>query len=371
MTCLSFPLRRLGPRGLTWLCAVMALFMSTSARAEPYLAVVSGLRCAGCHVNPTGGGLRNAVGVAYANGALAAWQLPADTPTWTGAIGDRLRLGADLRHQWTRLQVQGQPTQQRWAVEQLRVYADVSLIANRLALHVDQQLSPGSSLNQEAYARLQASDGGWYLKGGQFYLPFGWRLEDDSAFVRQITGVNMTAPDRGIEAGIEGARGSAQVALSNGSANAGSSSGHQLLAQAVWVHAEGRLGAAAGYTRAASGNRQMLGFFGGLRTGPLAWLGEVDLVRDAGYAQGRRSLLAALGELNWAVLRGHNLKITGEYLDPDRKVSEDHRTRLSLVWEFTPLPFVQLRTGIRRWDGIPQNAVDNRRLLFFELHAFL
>ncbi len=74
---------------------------------------------------------------------------------------------------------------------------------------------------------------------------------------------------------------------------------------------------------------------------------------------------------NWAVFKGHNLKLTAEYFDPDRKVREDHRTRLGLAWEFTPLPYLQLRAGVRRWDGIPQNAVDNRRLIFFELHGFL
>jgi hypothetical protein len=122
----------------------------------------------------------------------------------------------------------------------------------------------------------------------------------------------------------------------------------------VWVQGWGRIGASAASARSTAGKRQAWAVYGGLRTGPVAWLGEVDLVRDSGYPEGRRSLLAALGELNWKVAQGHNLKLTAEYFDPDRRVREDHKVRRSLVYEFTPLPAIQLRMGVRQHRGIPQ-----------------
>jgi hypothetical protein len=209
------------------------------------------------------------------------------------------------------------------------------------------------------------------LKAGQFYLPFGWRLQDNSAFVRQVSGITMNAPDSGIEASMESGPWSAQVALTNGVGNTGTGSGHQLTGQLAWVQTRGRIGVAASSTSSDAGDRNMVAGFAGLRTGPLTWLGEVDLVRDEGFPEGRRSLLAALGEVNWTFRRGHNLKLTGEYFDPDRDVREDQKSRISLAYEWTPWPFVQLRLGARWWDGIPQNALDNRRLLFLEVHGFL
>jgi len=41
-----------------------------------------------------------------------------------------------------------------------------------------------------------------------------------------------------------------------------------------------------------------------------------------------------------------------------------------VVYELTPLPFVQLRAGFRRYRGIPQNDSENRQALFVEVHAF-
>lgn len=217
--------------------------------------------------------------------------------------------------------------------------------------------------------RLQTPGLGWYAKAGQFYLPFGWRLQDNFAFVRQLSGVNMTVPDKGLEIGQESDEWSIQFVRSNGPGNKGDTTGHQTTAQAIWMQPWGRLGAATAQVTSTAGNRQAYGLFAGTTTGPVAWLGEIDFVSDAGYPEGKRRQLATLLEANWLVRQGHNLKLTSEYLDPDRRVPNDNKVRYSLVYEYTPFAFAQLRAGYRRYGGIPQNAVDNRRQSFVELHG--
>ena len=104
--------------------------------------------------------------------------------------------------------------------------------------------------------------------------------------------------------------------------------------------------------------------------GPIAWLGEADYIIDKGFADGERRQWVGLIEANWLMRRGHNLKITAEYFEPDRSVDEDEKNRYSLVYEYTPVQFLQLRLGVRTYDGIPQNDLDNRTLAFAQLNAY-
>jgi hypothetical protein len=339
------------------------------ALAEPYLAVQEGYKCNVCHVNPTGGGLRNDFGILYAKVLLPEQALDDKLNPWTGKLGDYVRVGADLRAQWSSSSVPHAKSQQQFDLEQVRVYADISVIPDRLGLYVDEQIAPNASQNMEAYVRYGSTAQGFYFKGGQFYLPFGWRLQDQTAFVRELTGISMTTPDKGLELGYERPSWSAQLDFTNGAANATSGSGHQVTGQVVYVQPIWRLGFAAAVTQSDVGNRRVGGLFAGVRTGPVSWLGEADLVHDESFPGGR-TLGSGLFEADWHVRKGHNLKLTAEYLDPDRSVSQDQQARYSVVYEYTPLPFLQFRAGYRRYRGIPQSDNENRRLTFFELHGY-
>ena len=76
--------------------------LAAPARAEPYLALLEGYKCNVCHVNPTGGGLRNDFGTTYAKVLLPEQTVDAAFDKWTGKIGDIVRVGGDLRADWTR-----------------------------------------------------------------------------------------------------------------------------------------------------------------------------------------------------------------------------------------------------------------------------
>ncbi len=362
------------PRGnFGWLWAVLLCVVCSTARialAEPYLAVQQGYKCIACHVNPTGGGLRNVFGAIFAENVMAARPLPEGAPVWTGQLlPDLLSIGGDLRADWSRTTTPQSPTLQQFALEQMRLYADVNLIPNGLALYVDEEVAPGAAQSMEAYV-LYGNTSDWYLKAGRFYLAFGWRLQDQTAFVRQVTGINMNTPDNGIELGFERPNWEAQLDLSNGAANAQSGSGYQLTGQIIRTQSIWRFGIAGSYTQSSAGDREMTGRFAGLPH--QISLGEPchRSGAQAGYPNGTRSMTPAFAEMDWALRKGHNLKLTYEFYDPELSVPNNAQTRWSAVYELTPIPFLQARAGFRRYQGIPQNNTQNQTFSFLELHGF-
>jgi hypothetical protein len=360
-------------------CLMMCLCLAAGrVYAEPYLAVQSGLKCSQCHVNPTGGGLRGVYGDVFAQTVMPAQHLDTGTgaDTWTGGVGSFLRIGGDLRTEALATEVPGQKTISQFQLEQVRTYLEAQVIPERLEVYVDEQIAPGGALNREAYVTYWSASHDWYVKAGQMYLPFGWRLQDQTAFILQATGINMTTPDQGFEFGWLKGHWDAQLDVTNGTAGGTvTDSRKEYTTQVMWVEPVWRVGVAANYNDKLGGSSSAFGLFGGLRTGPISWLAQAEVVDDRsltvdnpGLDEGR--MLATLLEANWLISRGNNLKITSEYLDPDRDVRNNGETRWSVVYEMTPIQFLQVRTGIRYYDGIPQDPTENTREYFVELHGF-
>lgn len=147
--------------------ALVLLIASPPAAAEPYLAARAGQKCMGCHVNPTGGGLRNAAGNAYAQNELAARRIDTGEWTWLGEVNRFFALGGDFRGNATHTDFSNAPDEDpAFAVDELRLYLDLRVIPDRLSVYVDQRLGPGDSRNLEAYARLWLDNSSrYYFKG--------------------------------------------------------------------------------------------------------------------------------------------------------------------------------------------------------------
>ncbi|MBV8497604.1 MAG: hypothetical protein JO361_12555 [Gammaproteobacteria bacterium] len=362
---------------------VLGFVAMTPTQAEPYLAVANGFKCSQCHVNPTGGGQRTAFGEVFSQTLLPARHLDTGADTWAGELNRFVALGGDLRYDASSTEAPRTRTLNQFQMQQTRAYLEASVIPERLLVYVDEQVAPGGALNREAWGMYWSSDHSWYLKAGQMYLPFGWRLQDQTAFILQASGINMTTPDQGIELGWLKGHWDAQLAVSNGTAGGpASGNGKQTSAQLSWVSGGWRLGSAANYDDAGSdGSRSAFALFAGLRTGPVAWLAQAELIDDhtasgagggsaAGGAAAGLQSAATLIEADIGLARGQNVKVTQEFLDPDRAVGHAEQTRWSVVYELTPVQFVQLRAGARYGDGIPQLPLEHTRLYFLELHGF-
>jgi hypothetical protein len=312
--------------------------------------------------------MRNRYGNVYAQTEFVAHRLGERSP-WTGEIGRYLGIGGDLRWSSDRQDVPGQPASKETGLEEFLVYVEIKPFPKYLSLYVDARLRPDDPVIREQYARLTLPGGKWWLRAGDFFLPYGFRLQDDEAFIRQVGGINYNTPDTGIEAGFDSGTWSAQLAVTRGTAGGPEvDSGKQYSLRVSHIRQRWRVGGSFNFNDAAVGNRQMQNVFAGFRTGPVTWLAEVDYIVDEGTPTGKRQLWTTLVEANYAYRRGHNLKLTFEWFDPDDKVNEDERNRLSLVWEYSPLQFAQARLGYRMTNGIPQNPGQNSKQLFAEMH---
>jgi hypothetical protein len=353
------------PVRVTLLSLCVFAFAASHAFAEPYLAVETGYQCSQCHVNPTGGGLRNTFGDLFSQ-----TELPANTSemdVWTGTVLDRFTIGSDARGSGRQFDFDDRDDHQDFQVDSVVVYLN-AILNEHVSLYVDEQVAPGGSLNRQAWAMLKS--GNWYLKGGKLVLPFGLRFEDDSAFVRQVSGINFNSADNGIEAGYVGGPWSAQLAITNGTAGAAEvDDGKQGSLRIAHISSRWRIGVSGNYNHTDPVDRTMYGLFGGVRTGPVSWLAEYDRIDDDGLDSGDVQQDVALLEASIRLRKGHYLQLTAELNSFDDSELEN-RYRYSAVYAYFPWPFTELRAGFRQRDSNDGDASLNASESFVQLHVY-
>lgn len=348
--------------------ALSVILGSNIANAEPYLAIKSGAKCSSCHVNPTGGGKRNNAGSAY--GQTTASARP-PVLLWTEKPDSRLSFGSDLRANIVGVNVPNQENQLAFELEEALLYAEAKLIKEKLTLYLDQRVGPGGSFNREAYGLFKFGGGDYYVKGGRFFLPYGLRIEDDTAFIRQATGFNFDNQDTGVEFGIDRSKFTLNFAISNGTAGTAETDlGKQFSLRASFVENAWRIGGSVNFNDVDTASRTVTGLFGGLRTGIVQWLAEFAYIRDDLDFGDDQEQLAVFTEANIGWRKGHNIKLTYEHLDSNLDIDENEENRVSAIYEYFPIQFLQLIGGLRISEGIPQIDNQNTDEAFFQMHLY-
>ena len=166
------------------------LLMPSPVPAEPYFAIDKGLHCSTCHTHAAGGGKRTTYGNVFAQTELPANAADGESGFWTGEVNRWLSVGADLRGGFTYANEDQTDDRNEFDISRGTVYIEAKPFGEILSLYLDQQVAPSSSINREAYLLLRGSK--FRLTAGQFYLPYGLRLQDDTAFVRRVTGVSIS-----------------------------------------------------------------------------------------------------------------------------------------------------------------------------------
>jgi len=356
------------------------MYSISPAFAEPYLAVRTGFACSQCHVNPSGGGKRTAFGTVWAETSLSAKTvgdvakgdgLPVPDRTWDGNImAPFLSIGGNVRGEANYIDQPESENSSAFALEEALLYLEFSIIPQRLSFYLDEQVGPGGAFSREFYGLFRFNQQRFYIKAGRFFLPYGLRLEDDQAFVRRVTGISYATNDDGIELGWDTPSLTAQLAITNGESGAGETDrGKQVSSRVSYIQSGWRVGGSYNFNKRDIGNRVMVGVFAGLRTGPVFWLLEWDRIGDKA-GEGTLNQEIGLLEANVLLSKGHNLKLIAEALNPDTDEPDDFQQRYSLIWEYFPIPFTQISSGIRSLKDEKKSSSQTRDELFVQLHLY-
>ena len=352
------------------IASVLLIFSSTS-NAEPYLAYKNNLKCMVCHVNPNGGGLRNDFGRIYGQQLLPSKAASYDT-TKLAKLTQFLSLGADARFNGNYRKDNNGDNSRGFAINSTQIYLNIALPETGLSFYLDQQVAPGTAINREAFVMYKFAEGN-FIKAGKLFLPYGLRIEDDSAFIRQATGMNFDNSDNGVEFALDYSSTTINFFMSNGTSQASNNDNDFLYGiRAEHLFSHFRIGATALLN---DGNKQVQQYniYGGANFGNVTFLTEIDylILSNANtFDQSDIQQLISLAEVNYQWQKGLNLKFTAEYFDSDVDVAQNQQTRYSFIAEYTPFANIQLRFGYRKQDDIPQKPKQNNDLLFIQSHFY-
>ena len=351
------------------LLSFLFLFFLSELSALPRFSLRGGGGdCMGCHVNPTGGVLRNRSGWSFGKNVLPMIS-PSDDFKMSNMIGDNIQIGMDLRGQ-TLLMM----TSDRKRIDFQRmsgsIYTGLALSENiNVVTRYDfvQQI-------WEAYGVLHILPNNSYIKGGVFQPNYGIRLDDHTAYTRggdmgllsnSVAGLiyDPFHTQSGVEAGFYFGEEFVLLTLS-----AGSPPGPLFRDDPVYTASlklqpsigdDAAMFAGASYTTFRRSPTMpvvnMYGGYAGFGIGNFTLMGEYDMASD--YAAIDTETSALMIEAAYRIIKGLEAVVRLDRFDPVTDVEEDELTRVVIGFEIFPYSFIEIRPQYR--IQMEEPSVDN------------
>lgn len=358
------------PLGL--MLSLISISMCADVIAEPYIALREGLKCSTCHVNRTGGGMRNGYGALFTQTELMPLfeEMSEAALDFSPDLGASITVGADfIATNETAAASNGADRQNTFAVQSGNLYVNARLLPGRMSLYFDEIIAPGGAANREALLLFEGLPGSGYAKVGRMLLPFGIRMWDDDAFVRRVTGFNYDNQDLGVEVGFEPGPLSLAVAITNGTQGGrDNDAGKQVSSVLTWWHSALAAGASVAYNNPPGGERLVYGPFASVSLAGVTLTGEADWIADKSGGVSNDQFVAFTSVDVW-LRQAINLRVAFDYHDPFDAVEEDERSRVTLGVDAFLTPFLTGSVAYHLRDSIPQDPAGNTNGLVLSLHA--
>jgi hypothetical protein len=335
------------------LLALAAIVSAAPALSLPRFASRTGLKCQSCHVDPSGGEMRQTFGVQYGRDQLPvpAWSSGSDMTDFSNVITNILGVGADFRTIYYNRKISDTTRSDGLFQMQGDLYVNLR-IAQKVFLYLN--LNKGISSGFDAFALMNILPASGHLKIGRFVPDYGTYLDDHTAYVRQYT---KLSPEFDVveRTGAEAAVSPGPFTVLGGIYNAEEGGGIPSTSnKAVLGRAEGMFKLSDGLFLGLGGNvfstktgilgvsTTYYGGFGSFSAGNFTLLGEADWIRTAPSGQ-TTTALATYTEADYVVTQGVDIKLAYDFYDQDINFANGSRSRYSIGVEFFPVSGVEVR----------------------------
>jgi len=176
--------------------ALFIIILVTVSFSLPKFTAKAEQKCSLCHVNPTGGGMRNSYGSQFfALTELATHKVPfEDISKFQPQVSEILSLGFDMRTQYL--------------YNELNQTSTFFQMEGNFYLSAQLSKNFSVSFSKDLYNSFGIYGMGYvlpyngYFKVGKFQPAFGWRFADHTSFVREKMRWSVNSTDTGIEIGL-------------------------------------------------------------------------------------------------------------------------------------------------------------------------
>ncbi len=331
--------------------------------------------CSACHVNPTGGGMRNEHGLQFSMEKLPTWKTSEENKeTLMGAkINNFFSIGADLRFAYLLAESESSsPYKNSFFPMQADIYFALMPHQNFTLYYQN-----GIQGIREVFGLIHDLPAGAHLKFGKFLPPFGLKLDDHTSFIREKLGFgNNTArdSDAGVEVGFSKGLWFGNAAIFNGSGSSlftgtGSNADDN---RSKGVSATGgfkapRFWLAGSYFNNTTGDAnneessEYIGGYSAIHIWQLSLLGEWDHISTE-TSTSRTKGQVAYAEANMSLYQGVVAKVKYDLYDPNIDASGDISQRITFGFDLYPYPSTEVLIQYRK-NKEESNEVDNDQFL--------
>lgn len=348
--------------------AIILFFLVDLTLALPRFALRTNSSCIDCHVNPTGGIIRNKRGWTFGKNMMAMIS-PREDFKMSNQIGENIQFGFDARGQYL-LQMTDSTKKTDFQKMNASLYTNIDLSENiSFTARYDfiQDI-------WEGYAIAHLIPEVFYIKGGTFSPNFGIRIDDHTAYTRggdfgllfsSGTKHGLIYNPMYVEAGIEaGLNIYDQAFLTASIGNQGSTLFSEdpsftanlkispAISDEVGLFGGGSI--AIYRDRRSSGaplfkqifpQVKIYGGYWGFGFGDFSMMAEYDIANDY-LASDLKSTFIML-ETSYNIIKGLNFVFRWDRFDPDTKSDNDDLNRYIIGFEIFPYSFIEIRPQYR------------------------